>query len=181
MSNFDRSTRNYDDDEDDEEDENSRVAASKTKELTTKSLFGESDENDSDAPESEEDEDEEVDTFDEDDDDKTRGSEISKPRTSQTTANLAYDLSLSSSDHNNTELEASQQQQQADDHLTESLNKLMNELAKIQEDRKKREIDVQAINNPVLKARLSSTLNNLIEEENRKLDEIAQVKSMMNK
>ena len=64
--------------------------------------------------------------------------------------------------------------------LNSKLAKLMDELERIREERHKREIEIQPINNPVLKAHLSSRLNNLIEEENRKANEIEELKSLMN-
>lgn len=60
--------------------------------------------------------------------------------------------------------------------LTSKLNTLMDELKKIQEERKRKEIEIQPINNPVLKNYLTSKLNNLIEEENKKQNEIEEIK-----
>lgn len=56
--------------------------------------------------------------------------------------------------------------------LNSKLSRLTDELQRIREDREKRESEIKNINNPVLKAHLTSRLNNLIEEENRKQSEI---------
>lgn len=61
--------------------------------------------------------------------------------------------------------------------LNNQLNKLLDELAKIQEERKRREIEIEPINNPVLKAHLSSRLRVLLDEENKKRNEIEEIKS----
>lgn len=66
---------------------------------------------------------------------------------------------------------------------TEMNNKLANlidELQKIKDDRETRENEIKNINNPVLKAHLTSRLNNLIEEENKKQSEIDEIKSLLN-
>ncbi len=64
--------------------------------------------------------------------------------------------------------------------LQSKLDKLMDELQKIKEERRKREIEINPINNPVLKAHLSSRLNNLIEEEKKKINEIEEIKTLLN-
>ncbi len=64
--------------------------------------------------------------------------------------------------------------------LNDKLNGLMHELKKIQDDRKKLENEIKNINNPVLKAHLSSRLKNLIDEEERKQGEIDEVKTELN-
>lgn len=61
--------------------------------------------------------------------------------------------------------------------LNNQLNKLLDELAKIQEERKRREKEIAPINNPVLKAHLSSRLRVLLDEENKKRNEIEEIKS----
>ena len=62
--------------------------------------------------------------------------------------------------------------------LNGKLNKLKDELQRIQEERKRKEIEINPINNPQLKALLTSRLNNLIEEERRKTEEIEEIKSL---
>ena len=64
--------------------------------------------------------------------------------------------------------------------LNAKLSKLMDELQRIQEERKRREIEINPINNPVLKAHLSSRLNNLIDDEKRKTEEINEIKFLLN-
>jgi hypothetical protein len=63
--------------------------------------------------------------------------------------------------------------------LNGKLNKLKDELQRIQEERKRKEIEINPINNPQLKALLTSRLNNLIEEERRKTEEIDEIKSLL--
>ena len=60
------------------------------------------------------------------------------------------------------------------------LAELEQELEKIREDRRKKENELNSIKNPVLKAQFTPGLNNLINEENKKLNEIEQTKFMLN-
>lgn len=64
--------------------------------------------------------------------------------------------------------------------LSAKLLTLKDELQKIRDDREKRENEIKNINNPVLKKHLTSRLNNLIEEENRKQAEIDEVTAELN-
>ncbi len=64
--------------------------------------------------------------------------------------------------------------------LNAKLGQLMGELQRIRDDRSKRENEIKNINNPVLKAHLTSRLNNLIEDENRKQSEIDEIRSELN-
>lgn len=88
-------------------------------------------------------------------------------------------LSLSSTSSSSTASSASNVSNNKQD-LKQKLNKLMDELHRITEERKRREVEINPINNPVLKAHLSSRLNNLIEEENKKTNEINELKSLLN-
>ena len=63
--------------------------------------------------------------------------------------------------------------------LNTKLNKLMDELQKLKDDRNKREIEINNINNPVLKAHLTSRLNSLIDEELRKNNEINELRALL--
>ena len=101
--------------------------------------------------------------------------EISEKKMQNSENELNFASSLSSSPQSKNE--------QASDNkaeLSSRLITLIDELDKIKEERRKREIEIEPINNPVLKAHLSSRLNNLIEEENRKSNEIEEIKSMIN-
>ena len=64
--------------------------------------------------------------------------------------------------------------------LKEKLNRLMEELDQIKSERKRREDEINAIPNPALRKHLQSRLNNLIEDENKKMDEIEELKSNLN-
>lgn len=81
---------------------------------------------------------------------------------------------LSSSSDSTTDNKSNQNE------LNDKLNKLMEELKKIRSDREKRENEIKNIPNPALKAHLTSGLNKLIEEENRKQSEIDEIKSELN-
>lgn len=63
--------------------------------------------------------------------------------------------------------------------LNAKLSRLTDELQRIREDREKRESEIKNINNPVLKAHLSSRLNNLIDEENKKQSEIEEIRAQL--
>jgi transcription initiation factor TFIID subunit 7 len=64
--------------------------------------------------------------------------------------------------------------------IRNQLGSLHEDLKRIQEDRKKREIEISSINNPVLKAHLTSRLNILIDEEGKKLAKIDELKALLN-
>lgn len=64
--------------------------------------------------------------------------------------------------------------------MRNKLAQLEDELKRIKEERRKREIEISSINNPVLKKHLSSRLNNLIDDESKKTNEIEELKSLLN-
>ncbi|RNA23347.1 transcription initiation factor TFIID subunit 7 [Brachionus plicatilis] len=63
--------------------------------------------------------------------------------------------------------------------IASKLNNLMEELNKIQEERRRKEIEIEPINNPVLKNYLTSKLNSLIEEENKKHIQVEELKKLL--
>lgn len=83
-------------------------------------------------------------------------------------------------DYNFSDLSSSDDDEGNKAELSEKLNGLMDELVKIQADRKKLETEIKNINNQVLKAHLSSRLKNLIDEEDRKQGEIDEVRTELN-
>lgn len=60
------------------------------------------------------------------------------------------------------------------------LEKLEEELEKIKRNRKNQEDEINAINNPVLKGRLLTVLNDMIEDEKNKLSQIEELKMSLN-
>jgi len=87
-------------------------------------------------------------------------------------------MSYDDNSNNNLE-EATYSNQDRKNELIDKLNKLLGEIQIIQEGGERREIEINPINNPVLKAHLSSRLNNLIEDENKKKKEIEQTQNLL--
>jgi transcription initiation factor TFIID subunit 7 len=86
------------------------------------------------------------------------------------------DLSISSSSSSSSSSATSNKSSDKNE-LKEKLNRLMDELDQIKGERKRREDEINAIPNPALRKHLQSRLNNLIEDENKKMDEIEELKS----
>lgn len=89
-------------------------------------------------------------------------------------------ISLSSSSLSSSPAPESKNSGSEKQELNQKLTRLKEELHRIQEERRKREIEINPINNPVLKAHLSSRLNSLIDEENRKTKEIDDLTALLN-
>lgn len=139
-----------DDDEDDEEENESKSK------LITSGLFGADDDSVSNFEDAKTDQN----NFEESDGEKTKMDEYV-------------------TDRDETSLMSPQQQDDPKSDLVSKLNSLVDQLNKIQEERKRKEIEIQPINNPVLKTYLTSKLNNLIEEENKKQIEIKEIKKLL--
>jgi hypothetical protein len=122
--------------------------------------------------------------FDEDDDSQSQFEEDEEEE-GEDTKQKATDFSLSEDEEDEEEEEATQNETQEEgdenEELMQNLQRLNDELNTIQEKRMKQEQEIMPITNPVLKAHLLSRLNNLIDEENRKLQEIEHLKAMINK
>lgn len=102
---------------------------------------------------------------------------VSKQNEELTNADLSEDMGDDNSLFTTSKTSISGEIKNAE--LNTKLNKLRDELQRIQEERKRKEIEINPINNPVLKARLTSLLNNLIEEERRKTEEIDEILSLL--
>jgi transcription initiation factor TFIID subunit 7 len=89
------------------------------------------------------------------------------------------DLSISSTSSSSSSSTSSNKSTNKNE-LKEKLNRLMDELDQIKSERKRREDEINAIPNPALRKHLQSRLNNLIEDENKKIDEIEELKSILN-
>jgi TATA-binding protein-associated factor Taf7 len=140
----------------------------------SKSLFGDLDDDDLDDTEEDEDEEEEEEeTVEQQQQQQQQQVQGQKADPVAKNLNLEYDLSQSSDEEEEEDEENSE--------LNRTLQKLVGELSEIQDERKKREIEIQPINNPVLKAHLSSRLNKLIDDERKKMAEIDEIKSLLNK
>ena len=149
-------SRNYEEEDEDEEEE----------EETDEEAEQEEDE------EKEEEEEEEGEEEMESDNKPAINDEVAKK------LNIEYDLSMSS-EQDEEEEERSKNDENTE--LNQKLNQLMNELHVIQEERQSREIQIKGVNNQVLKEHFLSSLNKLIDEENRKSSEIDELKSQLKK
>lgn len=189
---LDDRTKNYEDETIDDEASNLE-STSNFKSMFVKEVLGDlsssDEEDDEDEEEEDQNEDEEKANNEQSDDSNSNMESVASKSKSNynefegeeenAAEEMDEDETMDDDENTNAGGDFSSQGRSKSDELNAKLNKLYGDLHRIQEERVKREDEIKHISNPGLKVRLSSRLNNLIDEENKTKNEIEELKSLM--